>query len=299
MCLFSNYIQLIVFSFKQGVIKEEIVTSTGLACNQCGAIFRKAKALDTHVATAHPRQEEIEEFSEPEDMMEGISIRHVVNIGNVMSGDEGDCGEVEEHCNAGVVVDKLKWRYQEVQDLGMDLQDIPCLPLPTAATLNHHHINHHSHSGHHGSTTPTAIVPDNTNDLDEDDVDDPSPISNQIRPTTNISNNTGSNHNNNSSGSNNNIISGLSSSNGINIGNSILNGRKKQFKCPECDRTFNHRNSLLYHIRSHSGSRPHQCEVCGKSFFSASALKVSLFKFLLNLHVLLASLECFSAQFLF
>jgi uncharacterized Zn-finger protein len=38
---------------------------------------------------------------------------------------------------------------------------------------------------------------------------------------------------------------------------------------------FNHRNSLVYHLRSHSGERPHQCEVCGKSFFAASALKVS------------------------
>lgn len=50
--------------------------------------------------------------------------------------------------------------------------------------------------------------------------------------------------------------------------------RSKQLSCPHCNRTFNHRNSLLYHIRSHSGQRPHQCEVCGKSFFAASALKV-------------------------
>ncbi|XP_015595932.1 zinc finger protein 37 [Cephus cinctus] len=44
--------------------------------------------------------------------------------------------------------------------------------------------------------------------------------------------------------------------------------------CPQCGRSFNHKNSLVYHMRSHSGERPHQCEVCGKSFFAASALKV-------------------------
>ncbi|KAI4499128.1 hypothetical protein M0802_005711 [Mischocyttarus mexicanus] len=44
--------------------------------------------------------------------------------------------------------------------------------------------------------------------------------------------------------------------------------------CPECKRSFHHKNSLVYHMRSHSGERPHQCEVCGKSFFVASVLKV-------------------------
>ncbi|XP_026668201.1 zinc finger protein 260-like isoform X2 [Ceratina calcarata] len=47
-----------------------------------------------------------------------------------------------------------------------------------------------------------------------------------------------------------------------------------ELACPQCDRSFHHKNSLVYHMRSHSGERPHQCEVCGKSFFAASALKV-------------------------
>lgn len=48
-----------------------------------------------------------------------------------------------------------------------------------------------------------------------------------------------------------------------------------EMTCPQCGRTFHHKNSLVYHMRSHSGERPHQCEICGKSFFAASALKVS------------------------
>lgn len=51
---------------------------------------------------------------------------------------------------------------------------------------------------------------------------------------------------------------------------------RKEMSCPHCERTFVHRNSLLYHIRSHTGHRPHQCELCGKSFFAAGALKVGL-----------------------
>ncbi|KAL1129651.1 hypothetical protein AAG570_012596, partial [Ranatra chinensis] len=52
--------------------------------------------------------------------------------------------------------------------------------------------------------------------------------------------------------------------------------RTKTTQCPHCSRVFTHRNSLLYHIRSHTGRRPHQCEVCGKSFFAANALRVHM-----------------------
>ncbi|KAL0105172.1 hypothetical protein PUN28_016666 [Cardiocondyla obscurior] len=44
--------------------------------------------------------------------------------------------------------------------------------------------------------------------------------------------------------------------------------------CPQCNRSFHHKNSLVYHMRSHSGERPHQCDICNKRFFAASALKV-------------------------
>ncbi|XP_073994813.1 uncharacterized protein isoform X2 [Rhodnius prolixus] len=149
-----------------------------LNCNQCGRIFRRKKALESHLATAHPT---IEEFSEPEDMMEGI--RHVVNIQTASPDEEPDT--------------KLRsWRLSD--DLNLDDDDI----LDDVKEESSGNFN---------------------KDLDEKG-----------------------------------------------------KKRKKTVQCPHCTRTFTHRNSLLYHIRSHSGRRPHQCDVCGKGFFAANALRVHM-----------------------
>lgn len=52
--------------------------------------------------------------------------------------------------------------------------------------------------------------------------------------------------------------------------------KKKRIQCNQCDKNFNSKNALQYHLLHHTGIRPHQCDVCGKGFFAGSALKVHL-----------------------
>lgn len=49
----------------------------------------------------------------------------------------------------------------------------------------------------------------------------------------------------------------------------------KRFECPQCGKVFHHRNSLLYHLLSHSGKQ-HVCRECGKGFYTVTALKVCI-----------------------
>lgn len=51
--------------------------------------------------------------------------------------------------------------------------------------------------------------------------------------------------------------------------------KRKLYRCRRCNKLCNSKNAFHYHFLSHTGQRPHQCEICGKSFFASSALNVS------------------------
>ena len=47
---------------------------------------------------------------------------------------------------------------------------------------------------------------------------------------------------------------------------------KKPHQCSVCGKTISQRSNLVTHIRTHTGEKPHQCSVCGKTFSYRSNL---------------------------
>ena len=46
------------------------------------------------------------------------------------------------------------------------------------------------------------------------------------------------------------------------------------YLCDLCDKIYKSKQGLSYHIKAHTGEKPHKCAECGKSFIELFQLKV-------------------------
>lgn len=188
-------------------VKDSIISVLNLTCTVCSKTFRKQKTYDAHMKEVHEKYE-LNEFSEPEDLMEGIEV-------SVNSNHNSDAEEVDS---------KAWYKEEELQQTEEDLKELEAedhvchicnQPFPLRAILLQHLISCRAITGNTKPTSPEIVKKKN-------------------KKTT-----------------------------------------KAKISCNLCERSFTHRNSLMYHLHSHhTRVRPHQCETCGKRFFASSALKV-------------------------
>ncbi|KAF4523269.1 hypothetical protein B566_EDAN006892 [Ephemera danica] len=236
-----------------------------LACHHCGKIFRRQKALEKHISTVH---EQVEEMIE-EDVDEDDGMGDHMDNTELLPEDMG----VEEEGEA-----KDGWYTTH-----HELTAVPAVPVQEQMTEQ----EHAKLDGQHEQPVLTEIS-----------VSDLPPVVEEFQPNHHLCDHCGDSFELKSQltlhmrddhpemkrkSRKKEHISAVLATEGERTENPAATGEKpvgnrkwEQLTCPTCGRMFNHRNSLVYHLRSHTGERPHQCEVCGKSFFAASALKVHM-----------------------
>lgn len=185
-------------------------------CEPCKRIFRRQRTYEHHMNEAH-KQEEIEEFSEPEDMMEGIRVE-------VHSDDEKDGTEKD------AAIQKEWYREEDLHAAEADLREME------ARTKTVYIDGHMCEMCNEAYETKAAL----NQHIQQQHADLMTAITKTVRRQPDGT------------------------------------AKKGNLSCKQCGRMFHHRNSLMYHLKSHLGERPHQCEVCGKGFFATSALKVHM-----------------------
>ncbi|CAG9792243.1 unnamed protein product [Diatraea saccharalis] len=219
------------------------------SCMKCNKSFRKQKQCEAHIMEAHSntKLEDISEFSEPEDLMEGIHVavdETQENYQPLLPHLTVDSGHVhQEHVRHWYIRNGNVCAETEASP-GADTGPSPGAS-PNAGTC-----------GTDGAYCPVCPAPRPASPHFKEEVL-------QRIFDTEVSN-----------GETNFSDTIIPDSVEAQEPTSPTEHKKvKRFECQHCSRVFYHRNSLMYHVLSHS-AKQQMCRECGKSFYTAAALKV-------------------------
>ncbi|KRT80224.1 zinc finger protein [Oryctes borbonicus] len=189
---------------------DNLITTFLTTCIQCNKTFRRQKAYEAHMRDFHSK-DDLNEFSEPEDLMAGIDVNTSV---------QNTVNDTKDWYNGE---DELQATEEDLRQL--EAQEYIChvcmQTFSLRTTLQEHMLT--CKMENEGSSKKQTM------DMQQSE----QPKKKAKKKAT-------------------------------------------EYHCSECSRVFMHKNSLVYHMRGHTGIRPHPCNQCGKSFFAASALKVHL-----------------------
>ncbi|XP_075972346.1 uncharacterized protein LOC142974083 isoform X2 [Anticarsia gemmatalis] len=251
------------------------------SCVKCSKTFRKQKQCEAHMKEAHSKLEDMGEFSEPEDLMEGIHV----------AVDEG--GEHYEQSLLPHLTVENGHAHQENTRHWYGRSSSQCssaaycgVCADHAHTHAHTHAHSHSHTQTHTHTHPTHThAPAHTHAQTQARERPHSPQQLKVLKEEVLQRILETDVANDNANFSENIINDLrepipiraasprdEDSNSKDATETKKKGQKR-FECPQCGRVFHHRNSLLYHILSHGGKQQ-VCRDCGKAFYTVTALKI-------------------------
>ncbi|KAI5645130.1 zinc-finger double domain-containing protein [Phthorimaea operculella] len=229
------------------------------SCVKCNKQFRKQKQCEAHIKEAHSnaKLEDMGEFSEPEDLMEGIHVA-VEDGGETYEGTllphlTVENGQVhQEHVRHWYLRTGSSGGAGSLATCGADGTYCPVCPPPRPPDPNTGQLKEEVLQRIFESEVPADQLeqfPDNI--IHEQEIP-PEPEQNETEPEPETQDNQQQD-----------------------VKAEQTDGKKKAKKCecPQCGRVFFHRNSLLYHILSHRGKQ-FECKDCGKGFYTSNALKV-------------------------
>lgn len=269
---------------KMNHLYEDLEKVPMYSCPKCDKSFRKHKMWEQHIKEMHPKLEEINEFSEPEDLMEGIHVivdhdteeyvnddipttmppsylpHLTIENGHVHQGNPHNLKQWYmkslEAANAGTS------NLQEPQQRTEPLEQGPVscslcgqVFVVREAYLQHEiqcHMRLKDEVLQRMMAVPSDMLPQEENSTEYSKQHETSPQHETAGVATTE----------------------------VKVPSPEPGGKvdkkkpEKKLVCKECGRIFRHRNSLMYHLLSHSGTKSHKCKVCDKNFYTTGALKV-------------------------
>ncbi|XP_032511919.1 uncharacterized protein LOC116766237 isoform X2 [Danaus plexippus] len=276
-------------------------------CTKCNKSFRKQKQCEIHIKEAHLNQkmDDISEFSDPEDLMEGIHV--AVEEGGGEGEGGGDCSseQYDQALLPHLTVENGHVHQEHVRHWYMRNGSNSSVPLCTCGGAGYCAMCTHAHTP---TIQPTQTIHTQTIHTQSSDMPLPSVTSVSHVTTshvTNVNHVTSVTHTSNVNVSQNVAVSQRTEKDESlqrmfetenhsqeNFTENILEQQElnikveqpvevkqekkkptKTFECSHCDRVFHHRNSLFYHTLMHS-EKQQVCRECGKEFYTVNALKI-------------------------
>ncbi|XP_038213538.1 uncharacterized protein LOC119833552 isoform X2 [Zerene cesonia] len=213
-------------------------------CVKCNKSFRKQKQCEAHIKEAHSTKlEDMGEFSEPEDLMEGI---HVAvddhDHDHDHDHDQNDHEAVAEHYEVlpHLTVDNGHVHQEHVRhwysrSAGGSPELCACGGAGCCAACAPPHQRH--------LVTKDEVI---QRILDSEvPTQEAPPIQETLPKITQV----------------------------VSQKKEKKKSPSRRFECVQCGRVFQHRNSMMYHMLMHS-EKQQACDDCGKRFYTATTLKI-------------------------